>query len=120
MRNALSFNCSNVGIWFARAFAARRATMAEVEERSQQEAEHQHESVQIYLDGVVVTSPKRRLTGREIRELGPADRVDGFETQEINAHGKKIRTIGDNEEIELHEDERFRTVPNHGGPGDGF
>ncbi len=85
--------------------------MAEVEEKSEQEAGRRHESVEIYLDGVLVTSPKNRLTGRQIRELGPADRVDGFETQKINAHGKKERTIGDNEEVELHERERFRTVP---------
>ena len=91
--------------------------MAEVEEKLHQQTGHRHESIQIYLDGVLVTSPERRLTGRQIRELGPADRVDGFETQEINAQGKKIRTIGDNEEVELHEHERFRTVPNHGGPG---
>jgi hypothetical protein len=116
--NAISFNCSNA-LYVQRAFATRRAKMAEVEEKSQQETGHRHESVQIYLDGVLVTSPTRRLTGRQIRELGPADRVDGFETQEIDAHGKKIRTIGDNEEVELHEHERFRTVPNHGGPGAG-
>jgi hypothetical protein len=76
-----------------------------------------HLGLQIYLDGVLLTSATRRLTGRQIRELGPADRLDGFETQEVNAQGKKIRTIGDNEEVELHEHERFRTVPNHGGPG---
>ncbi|HKF48020.1 MAG TPA: hypothetical protein VKB38_11735 [Terracidiphilus sp.] len=77
----------------------------------------QDQSVQIYLDGALVTSSSRSLTGRQIRELGPAGRVDGFETQEINAQGKKIRTIGDSEETELHKDERFRTVPNTGGPG---
>jgi hypothetical protein len=94
--------------------------MAEVQEKWEQESGRRHESVEIYLDGVLVTSPKRRLTGRQIRELGAADRVDGFETQEISEHGKKIRTIGDNEEIEIHEHERFRTVPNHGGPGSGL
>lgn len=79
---------------------------------------HGHvESIEIILDGVVRRSSHRRLTGRQIRELGPADRVDGFETQEINDKGKKIRTIPDNEEVELHEEERFRTVPNQGGPG---
>lgn len=91
--------------------------MAEVSETSVQDAPGQQKSVEIYLDGVLVMSPSRRLTGREIRELGPRDRVDGFETQEVNAQGKKIRTIGDAEETELHKDERFRTVPNHGGPG---
>jgi len=91
--------------------------MAEVTEKAIQDAPGQQQSVQIYLDGVLVTSPSRRLTGRQIRQLGPQDRVDGFETQEVNAHGKKIRTIGDSEETELHKDERFRTVPNHGGPG---
>jgi hypothetical protein len=73
--------------------------------------------VTIELDGVAVTSPSRRRTGRQIRELGNPDRVDGFETQEINADGKKIRTIRDDQEVELHPDERFRTVPNNGGPG---
>lgn len=73
--------------------------------------------IEIYLDGELVASPSRRLNGRQIRELGPPDRVDGFETQEIDKHGKKIRTIGDTEEVEIHEHERFRTVPNHGGPG---
>ncbi len=84
---------------------------------SAQDAPGQDQSVQIYLDGVLVRSPSRYLTGRQIRQLGPADRVDGFETQQVNAQGKKIRTIGDSEETELHKDERFRTVPNTGGPG---
>ncbi|HWY70330.1 MAG TPA: hypothetical protein VNX88_16800 [Terriglobales bacterium] len=91
--------------------------MAEVTEQSVQDAPGQQKSVEIYLDGLLVMSPSRRLTGRQIRELGAQDRVDGFETQEVNAQGKKIRTIGDSEETELHKDERFRTVPNHGGPG---
>jgi hypothetical protein len=91
--------------------------MAEVTEKSVQDAPGQQKSVEIYLDGVLVTSPSRRLTGRQIRELGPSDRVDGFETQEVNPQGKKIRTIGDAEETELHKEERFRTVPNNGGPG---
>lgn len=91
--------------------------MAEVSEQSVQDAPGKKKSVEIFLDGALVTSPSHRLTGRQIRELGPHDRVDGFETQEVNAQGKKIRTIGDSEETELHKDERFRTVPNHGGPG---
>ncbi len=91
--------------------------MAEVSEKPVQDAPGQQQSVEIYLDGVLVTSPSRRLTGRQIRELGPKDRVDGFETQEVNAQGKKIRTIGDSEETELHKHEHFRTVPNTGGPG---
>jgi len=74
-------------------------------------------NIEIYLDGVPVISHSRELNGRQIRELGPSDRVDGFETQEVNEQGKKIRTIGDTEEVEIHEHERFRTVPNHGGPG---
>jgi hypothetical protein len=76
-------------------------------------------TVEIILDDKEVTSPSRRRNGKQIRELGPKDRVDGFETQEVNAQGKKTRTIRDDEEIELHEDERFRTVPNEGGPGGG-
>lgn len=91
--------------------------MPETVDSSTNVAPGQDRSVEIILDGVAVTSPQRRLTGRQIRELGPADRVDGFETQEINPQGKKIRTIGDNEQVELHKDERFRTVPNFGGPG---
>ena len=79
--------------------------------------EHFRTVIEIYLDGELVVSRSKTLTGRQIRELGPADRVDGFETQEVDEHGKKKRTIGDNEEIEIHEHERFRTVPNHGGPG---
>jgi hypothetical protein len=94
--------------------------MAEVSEQSTHEAPGQHHSIEIYLDCQLVISLARRLTGRQIRELGPQDRVDGFETQEVNVQGKKIRTIGDNEEVELHKDERFRTVPNHGGPGAAF
>ncbi len=93
--------------------------MAEATEKAVQDAPGQEQSVQIYLDGVLVTSPSRRLTGLQIRQLGPQDRVDRFETQEVNAQGKKIRTIGDSEETELHKDERFRTVPNNGGPGAG-
>ena len=79
--------------------------------------EHFRTVIEIYLDGELVISHSKTLTGRQIRELGPADRVDGFETQEVDEHGKKKRTIGDTEQIEIHEHERFRTVPNHGGPG---
>jgi len=77
----------------------------------------QDQPVDIELDGVAVTSPSRRRTGLEIRELGPAERVQGFETQEVNRQGKKMRTIRDDEDTELHHGERFRTVPNEGGPG---
>jgi len=86
----------------------------EVEVRNQ---EHFRTVIEIYLDGELVISHSKVLTGLQIRELGPADRVDGFETQEVDRHGKKIRTIGDNEKVEIREHERFRTVPNHGGPG---
>jgi len=79
----------------------------------------QDRAVRIILDSVPVTSPERERTGRQIRELGPADRVNGFETQELNKDGKKKRTIRDDEEIKLHTDERFRTVPSEGGPGAG-
>jgi hypothetical protein len=82
--------------------------------------EHFRTVIEIYLDGELVISRLKTLTGRQIRELGPADRVDGFETQEVDEHGKKKRTIGDTEQIEIHEHERFRTVPNHGGPGATF
>jgi hypothetical protein len=74
--------------------------------------------VSINLDGKDVVSPSRRRTGRQIRELGDSERVNGFDTQEINKQGKKVRTIRDDQEVELHEDERFRTIPNEGGPGD--
>ena len=58
---------------------------------------------------------------KQIEHLfGPADRVEGFETQKLTAQGKKEKTIADNEEIELHEREKFRTVPNNGGPGATF
>ncbi len=79
----------------------------------------QDKAVQIILDGVTVTSPERRRTGRQIRELGPSDRVEGFETQEVNEKGKKLRTIRDDEPVELHPHQRFRTVPTEGGPGVG-
>lgn len=79
--------------------------------------EHFRTVIEIYLDSELVISHSKVLTGLQIRELGSADRVDGFETQEVDRHGKKIRTIGDNEKVEIHEHERFRTVPNHGGPG---
>lgn len=71
----------------------------------------------ICLDEVERKSYHHVLNGKQIRELGPSDRVDGFETQKVSEHGKKERTIGDQEEVELHCHERFRTVPNHGGPG---
>jgi hypothetical protein len=77
----------------------------------------QDQPVEIELDDITVTAPSRRLNGRAIRELGPMARVDGFETQEVNQQGKKIRTVPDGEEIELHPKQRFRTVPNTGGPG---
>jgi hypothetical protein len=82
--------------------------------------EHFRTVVEIYLDGELVISRSNTLTGLQIRELGPVDRVDGFETQEIDERGKKKRTIGDTEQVEIHEHERFRTVPNHGGPGAAF
>lgn len=84
------------------------------------EQNQQIEMVEIILDGVPVTAPSKRLTGLQIRELGPSDRVSGFETQEVDKNGKKIKTIPDNQEVELHKDERFRTVPNFGGPGASF
>ena len=80
----------------------------------------QQNAVEIILDGVSVTAPSKRLNGLQIRQLGPSDRVSGFETQEVDKNGKKIKTIPDNEEVELHKDERFRTVPNFGGPGASF
>ena len=89
----------------------------EVEVHSQ---EHFRTVIEIYLDGELVISHSKVLTGLQIRELGPADRVQGFETQEVDRQGKKIRTIPDNEKVEIHEHERFRTVPNHGGPGAGL
>jgi len=76
-----------------------------------------HETVEIILDEQPVTSPSHRRNGLQIRQLGNPARVDGFQTEEINEHGKKKRTIRDDEEIELHKSERFRTVPAHGGPG---
>lgn len=79
--------------------------------------EHFRTVIEVYLDGELVISHSKVLTGLQIRELGPSDRVDGFETHEVDRQGKKIRTIGDDEKVELHEHERFRTVPNHGGPG---
>ena len=79
--------------------------------------EHFRTVIEIYLDDELVVSRSKTLTGRQIRELGPADRVDGFETQEIDERGKKKRTIGDTEQVEIHEHERFRTVPCHGAPG---
>lgn len=86
--------------------------------KEHQHHHHRHEvKIEIILDGVPRISHHRRRDGLQIRELGPKDRVEGFETQEIDKKGKKIRTIGDHEEIELHHDERFRTVPSHGGPG---
>ena len=79
--------------------------------------ERKHHGVEIFLDGKEVRSPERRRTGLQIRELGDPSRVEGFQTEEVDKHGKKIRTIRDDEEIELHKHERFRTVPCHGGPG---
>ncbi len=94
--------------------------MQEVTESAKNEAPGQQGPIEIILDGVTRTSPTRRLNGRQIRELGPADRVDGFETQKLTPNGKKERTIPDTEEVELHKDDRFRTVPNNGGPGAAF
>jgi hypothetical protein len=94
--------------------------IADHEEVELHNEEHFRTVVEIYLDGELVISRLKTQTGRQIRELGPSDRVDGFETQEVDEHGKKKRTIGDTELIEIHEHERFRTVPNHGGPGATF
>jgi len=79
--------------------------------------EHPNDSITIILDGNPVTTANRKLNGVQIRELGPADRVQGFETQEVDNQGRKIKTIRDDETVEIHPDERFRTVPNQGGPG---
>jgi hypothetical protein len=87
------------------------------EEIDLHEHEHFRTVIEIYLDGDLVLTRSKILTGRQIRELGSADRVDGFETQEVDDCGKKKRTIGDTEQVEIHEHERFREVPNHGGPG---
>ena len=84
---------------------------------NEQKEHGQDRDVEIILDGRTVMSPSRRRTGLQIRELGPADRVSGFETQKLNESGKKEKTIRDDEEVELHTGERFRTVPNEGGPG---
>lgn len=73
--------------------------------------------IEIILDDLPRTSPSRRRNGLQIRELGDPARVEGFQTEEINKQGKKIRTIRDDETIELHKEERFRTVPAQGGPG---
>ncbi len=81
-----------------------------------QQRQGQDRPVDFYLDGALVTG-RTSMTGIEIRRLGPANRVDGFETQQITPDGKKIRTIGDNETVHVHENEYFRTVPNEGGPG---
>jgi len=94
--------------------------IADHEEVELHNEEHFRTVIEIYLDGELVISRLKTLTGRQIRELGPADRVDGLETQEVDEHGKKKRTIGDTEQIEIHEHERFRTVPNNGGPGATF
>ena len=77
----------------------------------------QEKEIQIILDGHEVTAPEKRLNGLQIRQLGPVERVAGFETQEIDKKGKKIKTIPDDQDVELHNGERFRTVPNEGGPG---
>src|SRR5690349_16036968 len=75
--------------------------------------------VVINLDGVDVTSPSRKRSGLQIRQLGSPDRVDGFETQRIDCKTqKKLQTIRDDETVELHPGECFKTVPNGGGPGD--
>jgi hypothetical protein len=84
---------------------------------SAQTEEGQARPVDIILDGIDVTSPERKRNGKQIRELGPASRVEGFETQEVTDKGKKIKTIRDDETVELHKGERFKTVPNEGGPG---
>ena len=83
---------------------------------NEHQQDHDH-AVNIVLDGQNVVAPRSRLNGLQIRQLGPETRVSGFETQEVNANGKKIRTIPDGEEIHLHEHQRFRTVPSEGGPG---
>jgi hypothetical protein len=84
---------------------------------SDKTAPGQDKPVEIELDGKAVTAPERRLNGLQIRQLGDPNRVDGFETQKLLANGKKERTIPDTEVIELHPNEKFRTVPNQGGPG---
>ena len=91
--------------------------LSDHEEVEVRDREHFRTVIEIYLDGEIVLCHSKTLTGRQIRELGPPDRVDGFETQEVTEHGKKIRTIGDSESVQVHEHEHFRTVPNHGGPG---
>jgi hypothetical protein len=70
------------------------------------EHNHHHHSVEIVLDSVPVTSPSRRRSGMQIRELGPKDRVHGFKTEIVTGH---VRVVGDDEEIDL----EVRTVEFH-------
>ncbi len=39
---------------------------------------HEHQPRELFLDGAPVTTRSHRLTGLQIRELGPGDRVQGF------------------------------------------
>ena len=63
--------------------------------------------VRVFVDGVEVSSGHRRLSGRQIRELGDTNRVHGFKTEIVTGH---VRVVPDHEELELHEGEHFRTV----------
>ena len=60
---------------------------------------HLHQHIEIILDGAQVISPRRRLNGRQIRELGNRDRVEGFKTEIVTGH---VRVIADHEEIHHH------------------
>jgi len=68
---------------------------------------HGHHTINLFVDGVGVTTHAHRLNGLQIRELGARDRVHGFKTEIVSGH---VRVIADHEEVELHNEEHFRTV----------
>src|SRR5713226_1688643 len=68
---------------------------------------HDRHAIELFIDGVAVTTHEHRLNGRQIRELGAKDRVRGFKTEIVTGH---VGVIPDHEEVELHNEEHFRTV----------
>jgi hypothetical protein len=70
----------------------------------------QHQGFEIEVDGKPYFTGRRRLTGAEIKALAKRPPANTLYRLEGN---QRIR-VADNESVELHEHERFVTVPPHG------
>ena len=76
---------------------AQEVTMSEQGIDVSEAQRHGHHTINLFVDGVAVTTHAHRLNGLQIRELGAEDRVHGFKTEIVSGH---VRVIGDHEELD--------------------